>query len=358
MNVVMSVDNKQPAGSGLSSPDTIMELRQVTKIYRTRKGFMGSRGKKVVALNEVTLAVSRGEIFGLVGESGSGKTTAGRLIVKLEAPDSGRILLNDHDTTALGGKELKSFRRKVQMIFQDPYQSLNAQLSVFDTVAEPLTIHRLGRPLERAEKVQQVLKSVGLSPPEDFLFRFPHQLSGGQRQRVAIARAMVIQPLFVVADEPTSMLDASFSAQIFNILLKMRKELQVTFLFITHSLAAARYLCDRIGVIYRGNLVEIGPAAEVIANPRHPYTQALIDALPEFGKQRDTQHYGTLLRTPRNFGEPFGCPFFLRCKFADEATCRRKKPPLQAINGSHQAACFYTPENLGGCPQRTAVRRN
>lgn len=354
----MSVKHQRAQESGGSRRHTIIDLRQITKIYRTKEGFMGSREKKVVALNDVSLGVLHGEIFGLVGESGSGKTTAGRLIVKLEAPDRGRILLNGRDTNALRGKELKGFRRKVQMIFQDPYQSLNAQLSVLDTVAEPLTIHHIGRPAEREEKVQQVLKSVGLSPPEDFLFRFPHQLSGGQRQRVAIARAMVIQPLFVVADEPTSMLDASLSAQIFNILLDMRQKLQVTFLFITHSLAAARYLCDRIGVIYRGNLVEIGPAADIIANPRHPYTQALIDALPEFGKRRETKHYGTLLQTARNSGEPFGCPFFHRCKLADEATCLSKKPAMQTINDSHKAACFCIQAREDGSPLRAGLRNN
>jgi len=322
--------------------ETVLELDRLGKKYRTHGSFFGARRRDVVALRGLSLSVRKGEIFGLVGESGSGKTTAGRLIVRLEEPDSGRILLGGQDITHLRGKELKGFRRKVQMIFQDPYQSLNAQLSVMDAVAEPLIIHRMGNGRVRHEAVWESLKAVGLSPPEDFLHRYPHQLSGGQRQRVAIARAMVLAPEFVVADEPTSMLDASISAQIFNILLKMRDDLQVTLLFITHSLAAARYLCDRIAVIYRGNLMEIGSAETVIRNPRHPYTQALIDALPKFGDCGDVRHYGTLLRVETEAPPgTVGCAFFPRCKISRRIRCSREVPPLVGEAGSHAVACFY-----------------
>jgi peptide/nickel transport system ATP-binding protein len=228
------------------------------------------------------------------------------------------------------------------MIFQDPYQSLNPQFSVFDAVSEPLIIHKIGNAEARKDSVWQAMKSVGLSPPDDFAHRYPHQLSGGQRQRVAIARAMILKPEFVVADEPTSMLDASISAQIFNILLEMREKLHVSFLFITHSLAAARYLCDRIAVIYRGNLVEMGPGDEVIQNPKHPYTQALIDALPKFGYSGEVKRYQTLLREEREASEYAGCPFFGRCKVADETKCSREKPPLKRLGDSHSVACFHT----------------
>jgi peptide/nickel transport system ATP-binding protein len=321
--------------------DHILHLKDISKIYRSKASFFGDTGKEVVALHQATLKISKGEIFGLVGESGSGKTTAGRLIVKLEEPSSGQIFLKGNDITGLAGGQLKQFRRKVQMIFQDPYQSLNPQISIHDTVMEPLQIHGIDTAETRKEMVMEALKSVGLSPPESFLNRYPHQLSGGQRQRVAIARAMVLKPKFVVADEPTSMLDASISAQIFNILLEMRNKHNVTLLFISHSLAAARYLCDRIAVIYRGHLVEMGPGDDIIQRPRHPYSQALLDALPKFGHGDEVERYNTLLRIERDASPGIGCPFFSRCKIADTAKCSREKPPMAAVNNDHSVACFF-----------------
>ena len=320
--------------------NTILTLENIVKTYKTRASFFGTAQKVVIALNQFSLQIQRGEIFGLVGESGSGKTTAGRLIVGLEAPDEGNMHLNGLDISGLKGKAARNFRRKVQMIFQDPYQSLNPQLSVFDTVSEPLIIHKIGNARDREGTVWEALKSAGLSPPDFFLHRYPHQLSGGQRQRVSIARAMVLKPEFVVADEPTSMLDASISAQIFNILTELRDKFNVTLLFITHSLAAARYLCDRIAVIYRGNLMEMGPADEVIQNPKHPYTQALIDALPKFGHCGEVRRYDTLLRIERGGDEPVGCHFFIRCKKAHLVGCSREVPPLRAVGANHFVACF------------------
>ncbi len=322
--------------------DQIVRIDDVCKIYRAKGSFFGTRKKDVVALDRVSLTIPRGEIFGLVGESGSGKTTLGRLLIGLEETDSGKMYLDGDEVTHLKGKELKKFRRKVQMIFQDPYQSLNPQRSVYDTVSEPLKIHKLGLGSDKYEKARQALKSVGLSPPDDFLHRYPHRLSGGQRQRVAIARAMILDPKFVIADEPTSMLDASISAQIFNILLKMRDDFAVTLLFITHSLAAARYLCDRIAVIYRGNLMEVGPGEEVIGNPVHPYTKALLDAIPKFGQKETVRRYGTLLPRERNGGgNGEGCAFFSRCSMAEEKQCSRAKPMLRERGRGHQAACFF-----------------
>jgi peptide/nickel transport system ATP-binding protein len=260
----------------------ILQLEYVSKTFRTRASLFKGDPKEVMALKQVSLNIYRGEIFGLVGESGSGKTTTGRLIVKLEEPDQGKLWLDGNDITKIKGRALKNFRRKVQMIFQDPYQSLNPYFSVYDSVSEPLIVHNVGNSETRKNMVRQSLNSVGLTPPDDFLYRYPHQMSGGQRQRIAIARAMVLKPEFVVADEPTSMLDASIAIHIFNILSEIRKKLNVTFLFITHSLAAAQYLCDRIAVIYKGELVEIGSAKNIIQNPSHPYTRALIDAHPRF----------------------------------------------------------------------------
>lgn len=320
---------------------TILELKDISKIYMSRASFFGSRGTLVMALNKVSLSIFEGEIFGLVGESGSGKTTAGRLIVKLEEPAEGRIYLDGRDITKLQGRELKTYSLNVQMIFQDPYQSLNPQFSVFDTISEPLTIHKIGDSRVREETLKETMRSVGLSPPDDFVNRYPHQLSGGQRQRVAIARAMVLKPKFVVADEPTSMLDASISAQIFNILIEMRDQLHVTLLFITHSLAAARYLCDRIAVIYKGHIMEMGSAEAIIDKPKHPYTQALIDALPKFGHHGEVRHYGTLLREKRRSYHDEGCPFFSRCKMAQLMKCSRERPVLERMDHSRWVACFF-----------------
>jgi len=332
--VPMEKDKKKP----------VVELEKVSKIYKTKASFFGTTGKDVVALNEVSLQIMRGEIFGLVGESGSGKTTAGRLIVKLEEPESGKIYLDDEEIDGLKGKALKDYRRKVQMIFQDPYQSLNPQRSIFDTVSEPLAVHGIGKRDAKKNMVWLAMESAGLLPPGDFLYRYPHQLSGGQRQRVAIARAMILNPAFVVADEPTSMLDASISAQIFNILLAMREEHHITLLFITHSLAAARYLCDRIAVIYKGNLMEVGPAEEVIHSPKHPYTQALLDALPRFGESEKGGHYGTLRKVERETFGQGGCAFFPRCREARRMKCGRESPALIEVSPTHWAACFYLDE--------------
>ena len=324
-----------------SGEKTVLQLDRIFKKYTTKASFFGTHGKDVIALNKVSLKVFKKEIFGLVGESGSGKTTVGRLIARLERPEQGSIYIDGNDISNLKGKESRSITRNVQLIFQDPYQSLNPQLSIFDTVLEPLIIHKIGNNNTREEHVIETMKMVGLSPPHEYLHRYPHQLSGGQRQRVAIARTMVLRPEFVIADEPTSMLDASISAQIFNILLEMREKLNVTFLFITHSLAAARYLCDRVAVIYKGNVMEIGGTEEVLQRPRHPYTQALIDALPKFGTKIDMKRYGSLLKKERDISDTNGCPFYRRCAFANKTKCDQEIPQLEESGPSHLVACFY-----------------
>ena len=268
---------------------TAIELVEATKIFKTKKTFFGRPDAQVTALDRVSFSIRQGEIFGLVGESGSGKTTAGRLIVKLDEPDGGKVLINGESLSEIRGRSLQRFRRRVQMIFQDPYQSLNPYMSVYQTICEPLVIHGRIQPEKRWETVTAALSRVGLSPPENYLNRYPHQLSGGERQRVAIARATVLDPDIVVADEPTSMLDASISIQIFHILMRLKQNLNATFLFITHSLAAALYLCDRIAVIHDGKIVETGPAKTVIHAPEHPYTQRLIRAQPRFRSRKNNK---------------------------------------------------------------------
>ena len=226
-----------------------------------------------------------GETFGLVGESGCGKTTTGKLLVRLSQPTGGQVLFDSgsgdlEDIGHLKGRPLRDFRRNAQMVFQDPYESMNPRRTIFDTVAEPLKVQKMGGPFERMESVSRILGMVGLTPPTTFLLRFPHELSGGQRQRVAIARALVMNPSFVVADEPTSMLDVSIRTGVMRLMDELAGRLGVSYLYITHDLAVARYMCSRIAVMYLGKIVEMGETEEVLQNPVHPYTRALLSAVP------------------------------------------------------------------------------
>jgi len=260
----------------------VMELKGVTKEYCLRESFFSKANTCVIAMNNINLEIQKGEIFGLVGQSGSGKTTTGRLMVKLENPSKGVIKLNGEPVSNIKGKALKNYRSKVQMIFQDPYQSLNPHLSISETILEPLIVNKIGDALSREQKVIETLDIVGLAPAREYYNRYPHQLSGGQRQRVAIARAIVLDPEFIVADEPTSMLDATIAIQLFKLLKQIRKKYNMAFLFITHNLAAAKYLCDRIAVIHNGVIVETGSTNLVIQHPQHPYTKKLIETHPGF----------------------------------------------------------------------------
>ena len=317
----------------------ILSMTDVTKVYHAGNSLFGKAGSRIVALDRISLEINAGEIFGLVGESGSGKTTVSRLIVGLEAPDGGRIQFDGQDILGLKGRARRDVTRHVQVIFQDPYQSLNAHFSIFDAVCEPLVIHGIGDRTDRRTLVCKALDTAGLTPAESFLDRYPHQLSGGQRQRVAIARAMVLEPRFLIADEPTSMLDASISFQIFQLLNRLRKDFGVAMLLITHSLAAARNLCDRVGVLYRGRLVEQGTAHETIMHPRHPYTKALLDAHPRFGCSSH-RGYDTLLEVERPRPENDHCGFYPRCRSAVEDTCNRHSPTLKTLGAGHRVSCF------------------
>jgi ABC-type oligopeptide transport system ATPase subunit len=260
----------------------VIELDGVTKEYCSKPSFFSKKSINVTAMNNISMTIHKGEIFGLVGQSGSGKTTTGRLLVKLENPTKGVIKLNGSPMNNLKGKALKAYRSKVQMIFQDPYQSLNPYLSIRETILEPLIVNKIGDAHSREKKVIETLNIVGLAPGREYYNRFPHQLSGGQRQRVAIARAIVLDPEFIVADEPTSMLDATIAIQLFKLVKQIRKKCNMAFLFITHNLAAAKYLCDRIAVIHEGIIVETGPTKRVIQHPEHPYTKKLIKTHPGF----------------------------------------------------------------------------
>jgi ABC-type oligopeptide transport system ATPase subunit len=260
----------------------LIELIGVTKKYCSKDTFFSKADSSVVAMDNINITIQKGEIFGLVGQSGSGKTTTGRLLVKLEKPSKGIIKLNGKSVNNICGMDLKTYRSKVQMIFQDPYQSLNPHLSILETILEPLIVNNIGDVHSRKQKVLKTLDIVGLAPANEYYNRYPHQLSGGQRQRVAIARAIVLDPEFIVADEPTSMLDATIAIQLFELLKKIRKKYNMAFLFITHNLAAAKYLCDKIAVIHNGVIVETGSTDHVIEQPEHPYTKKLIKTHPGF----------------------------------------------------------------------------
>lgn len=263
----------------------LLQVQNLSKAFRKSRTLLQTlkgRSEYVKAIDGVTFEVLRGEVLGLVGESGSGKTTLGRVILRLEEPDSGSIRFEGSDYTSVKDRPtMKEFRRKMQMIFQDPFDSINPRMNVRDVIEEPLRIHNVGSgEEERTQLIRRSLEDVRVNPPEDYLDRYPHELSGGQRQRIAIARTLVLKPIFIVADEPVSMLDVSVRMELLNLMLDLKDRYGLTYLFITHDLAVAKYVCDRIAVMQSGKIVELGPALQIIHNPQHPYTKALRAAVP------------------------------------------------------------------------------
>ncbi len=321
----------------------IVDVKGLTKIYTLKRNIFSRSAQFVTAVYDVNFRIKNGEIFGLVGESGSGKTTCGRILSRLEEPTGGHIFIEGVDISHLKGKELREFRKNVQMIFQDPYESLNPRMTVADTVMEPLEVQGIGDYEEREYRVWNALKIVELYPPGDFLFRFPHELSGGQRQRVAIARALVVEPDFVIADEPVSMLDASIRAGILNLLLDLRTRLGLTYLFITHDLAVARYMCDRIGVIFKGKVVELGNTERLIGNPHHPYTKALLSAVPIPDPRAKRERFRLEERELQDQTFDRSCVFLPRCA-ASGKMCRREIPEMVEVEEDHYSACHLSTE--------------
>jgi peptide/nickel transport system ATP-binding protein len=319
----------------------------VTKTY-------GRGGQQVRAVDDISFRIEPGNTLCLVGESGSGKSTTGRLLAGLLSPSQGRILYDGRDTTALTGPQLAEFRRAVQIIHQDPYASLNPIRSVGQTMAAPLRHHRLVKSRSALnQRMVDLLELVGLTPPEDFLRKYPHQLSGGQRQRVSVARALTVDPEFIVADEPVSMVDVSLRVSLLNMLMELQSKLGVTFLFITHDLAVARHFSwsGRIGVMYLGRMVELGPTPTVIGEPIHPYTRALIAALPEPDPRLTRNKERLRLRSydiPSLLHVPEGCPFHPRCPSYERGLCDTDRPALDAADlGNQQAACYVMARELG-----------
>ncbi|HYN89851.1 MAG TPA: oligopeptide/dipeptide ABC transporter ATP-binding protein [Ardenticatenaceae bacterium] len=327
----------------MEATQPLVRVEGLKKYFPLTQGLFSRAQAFVHAVDDVSFEIRRGESVALVGESGSGKTTTGKLLVRLLDPTEGHIYLRANgsavDVATLSGATLKSFRRDVQMIFQDPFESLNPRRTIFDTISEPLSVQGIGNVLEREERVAEMLAAVGLAPPTSFMFRFPHELSGGQRQRVAIARALVINPAFVVADEPTSMLDVSIRTAGMALMQQLADHLGVTYLYITHDLAVARYMSQKIAVMYMGKIVELGETEEVLQNPQHPYTRALLSAVPVPDptiKRQPPEIAGSIAK-PVNPAPV--CRFIDRCPMSAEVCRENPHPPLEDKGGGHYAAC-------------------
>jgi oligopeptide/dipeptide ABC transporter ATP-binding protein len=291
----------------------------------------------VRAVDDVSMDIGRGEVVGLVGETGSGKTTLGKAIVRLVNPTGGQIIYDGVDIASLDGPALRKYRSRLQMIFQDPYDSINPRMSVFDIVSEGLLINRIASGKELEDRVMRSLEDVRL-PPEEFASRYPHELSGGQRQRVAIARALAMRPEFIVADEPVSMLDVSIRGEVLNVMLDLREKYGISFLFITHDLAIAKHMSDRIAVMYLGRLVEVADSEELVRNPLHPYTQALLAAVPIPDPTAPKVEVKAKGELPSPLSPPPGCPFHPRCPYAFDR-CRTEVPRLREVSPGHWVAC-------------------
>ncbi len=324
--------------------DPILELTDVKTHFPVLSGFVRRRQVGTVkAVDGVTLSVGRGEVLGLVGESGCGKSTLARTIMQLVPTTAGTVKLNGRDLTACGPAELMQARRDLQMVFQDPYASLNPRLTVHATLAEPLRVHRVCPPGQIDARVTELMHLVGLSPR--FLRKYPHEFSGGQRQRIAIARALALEPKVIIADEPVSALDVSIQAQVLNLLSELCRQMHLALVFIAHDLSVVKHISDRVAVMYLGKIVELGPAVEVIERPRHPYTRALVSAIPTPNPEVERTRQRIVLAgdPPSPVNPPAGCAFHPRCPHARDV-CRAAVPPLAADGPVREVACVRLAE--------------
>ena len=337
--------------------EILLDVKDLVKYFPVQQGVLASRlSKKVRAVDGVSFSVRRGETLGLVGESGSGKSTAGRAIMRLLDATSGSVTFEGIDVLKLRGKSLKEFRRNVQIIFQDPYASLNPRMTIGEIVTEPLKIHRIGTNREQIKQAKDLLDTVGLNP--EHINRYPHEFSGGQRQRIGIARAIALRPKLIVADEPVSALDVSIQAQVLNLMGRLQDEFDLTYLFIAHDLSVVQHISDEIAVMYLGKIVEIADWNMLYKEPYHPYTQSLLSAVPVPDPKLQRTRERILLQgdPPSPIDPPSGCRFHTRCPIAQFPLCSESEPELREVAPGHVAAChFAKPFPISAEVQRTAA---
>jgi oligopeptide transport system ATP-binding protein len=321
----------------------LLRIKNLKKYFPIRGGLFSREVARVHAVDDVSFDLLKGETLGLVGESGCGKSTTGRCILRLIEPTAGEVWFEDKNVTTLDKRSLRHLRRDMQIIFQDPYASLNPRMTVYSTLAEPLLVHGRCDPSRIPERVAELMSIVGLAPR--FMRKYPHEFSGGQRQRIAIARALALEPKVIIADEPVSALDVSIQAQILNLLAELGRKMNLSLIFIAHDLSVVKHISDRIAVMYLGKSVELGPAVDVIESPRHPYTRALVSAIPTPNPdvERSRQRIVLAGDPPSPMNPPPGCPFHPRCAYAQEK-CRQIVPPLIAAAPAREAACIRLDE--------------
>lgn len=321
-----------------SNKEILLQTVDLEKSFPVRRGLFGQHRFRLVAVDHVNVFIRKGETLGLVGESGCGKTTLGLTVMRLYEPTSGSILFGGQDLSRLNSGELQKNRRQMQMIFQDPLASLDPRMTVEEIVREPLDIHGVGSPNDRNEEVSRLLQTTGM--PSDAAMRFPTEFSGGQQQRIGIARALALQPKLLICDEPVSSLDVSVQAQILNLLRDLQDRFELAYLFISHNIAVTAFMSKRIGVMYLGQLVEIGPSKEIVNKPLHPYTQALLKAVPEPDPKVKSIKRALYGDVPSPIDRPSGCPFHPRCPLAQER-CTVENPQLRELGPDHFVACHF-----------------
>ena len=337
-----------PAAAG----ETLVDVRNLSKLFSVHGGILQRKTGEVRAVDDVSFTVRRGETLGLVGESGCGKTTVGRLLLRLITPTSGQIVFDGRDIAGESGARLKAYRRRMQIIFQDPYSSLDPRTPIGDSIGEGLRIHRMGTGRERRAMVERIMQLVGLEPYH--ARRYPHEFSGGQRQRIGIARALVLEPDLVVCDEPVSALDVSIQAQVLNLLARLQRELGLTYVFIAHNLAVVEHISDRVAVMYLGTLAEVADSADLYRQPLHPYTLALLSAVPIANPVVERRRKRIILSgdVPSPINPPSGCVFHTRCwlrrQLGNPDRCVTERPELRQVVPNHRAACHFSEELVAG----------